>query len=174
MHKGSNIVIFSKKVIRVITITYLHKKISAFLCLVTLVISGCSTYEQDFDCSPGVGMGCVSISEVNSVVDKSQESSQKGQQALTINAEESSNREDACPTCKVKRAEISASEPPLILSSQTIRNTSTNVSGRVRRTDEKIARIWIAPYEDEEGNFWEKGYVHILLKPSQWNSEAVQ
>ena len=161
--------LLNNKVIRIITIPYPHKTILAFLCLLCMAISGCSTYEQNFDCPPGVGMGCVSISEVNSVVDKSQESSQQGQQASTLKIEEKE-----CPTCKVKEVESSSTLAFLPSASETISTNLPNMSGRVHRTRERTARVWIAPYEDEEGNFWEEGYVHVLLKPSQWNSEATQ
>ncbi len=174
MRKNSNIITLSNRVICVSTIPYAHKNILAFLCLVVLVISGCSTYEQDFDCPPGAGMGCVSISEVNSVVDKAQESFQKGQQRVPLKIEEEGALEKECPTCKVKEEESSSTISPLLPTHQNKSNNSANVLGRVHRTQERTARVWIAPYEDEEGNFWEEGYVHVLLKPSHWNSEAVQ
>lgn len=175
MRKSSNIVTLSNKIILVTTITYAHKSILAFLCLLSLAISGCSTYEQDFDCPPGVGMGCVSISEVNSVVDKSQESSQKGQQGAFIKLEEQTNLEETCPICKVQEVEITFPVPlPSNTENTPFTNKGSNLFGKVHRTREKIARVWLSSYEDEEGNFWEEGYVHVLLKPSQWKNEAIQ
>lgn len=170
MRKGSNIVTICNKVIRAITEIYLHKSILTLLCLVAVFISGCSTYEQDFDCPPGVGMGCVSISEVNSVVDKSQESSQ---QISSIKIEENLNSEEECPTCRLQDAKVSSPVPSLS-NIQDIKSGASTLPCSVHRTRERTARIWIAPYEDEEGNFWEEGYVNILLKPSQWNNGVIQ
>lgn len=44
------------------------KKLSLLLCLISL--SGCSTYSETFDCSPGLGVGCKSLSQVNQMVEK--------------------------------------------------------------------------------------------------------
>ena len=40
----------------------------ACLCLV-LSLSGCSTYSETFDCPPGLGVGCKSLSDVNQMVE---------------------------------------------------------------------------------------------------------
>lgn len=44
------------------------KKLTLGLCLISL--SGCSTYSETFDCSPGQGVGCKSLSQVNQMVEK--------------------------------------------------------------------------------------------------------
>jgi hypothetical protein len=44
------------------------KKLSLLFCLVNL--SGCSTYSETFDCSPGTGVGCKSLNQVNKMVEK--------------------------------------------------------------------------------------------------------
>lgn len=35
------------------------------LCLIAL--SGCSSYQETFDCEPGKGMGCISVSKVKAI-----------------------------------------------------------------------------------------------------------
>lgn len=44
------------------------KKVILGLCLISL--SGCSNYSETFDCSPGPGVGCKSLSQVNQMVEK--------------------------------------------------------------------------------------------------------
>ena len=34
-----------------------------------LLLSGCSTYQETFECKPGKGVGCRSLSHVNQMVD---------------------------------------------------------------------------------------------------------
>lgn len=41
---------------------------TSLLC--ALFLSGCSTYNEDFDCEPGKGVGCKSLSQVNRMVDE--------------------------------------------------------------------------------------------------------
>jgi hypothetical protein len=38
--------------------------------LLPLALTGCATYNESFDCEPGKGVGCVSLSQVNYMVDK--------------------------------------------------------------------------------------------------------
>ena len=36
------------------------------------------------------------------------------------------------------------------------------------RTKEQVARIWIAPYVDEEGVYREAGWVRVVVEPARW------
>ena len=36
------------------------------------------------------------------------------------------------------------------------------------RTKERVARIWIAPFVDEEGVYREAGWVRIVVEPARW------
>ncbi|HQS84691.1 MAG: hypothetical protein B7Y25_07145 [Alphaproteobacteria bacterium 16-39-46] len=36
----------------------------------TLILSGCATYNETFDCEPGKGVGCKSLSQVNHMVNE--------------------------------------------------------------------------------------------------------
>jgi hypothetical protein len=47
---------------------YAALKYGFLLCLFTL--TGCATYNEGFDCEPGKGIGCVSLSHVNRMVDQ--------------------------------------------------------------------------------------------------------
>ena len=41
-----------------------------FICLLMLGVTGCaSTYKESFDCAPGNGVGCKSITQVNQLID---------------------------------------------------------------------------------------------------------
>ena len=36
------------------------------------------------------------------------------------------------------------------------------------RTKERVARIWIAPFVDEEGVYREAGWVRVVVEPARW------
>jgi|GEM_PF-5476050 hypothetical protein len=38
--------------------------------LLPLIASGCSTYAEKFDCEPGIGVSCQSLSTVNTMVER--------------------------------------------------------------------------------------------------------
>lgn len=42
------------------------------------------------------------------------------------------------------------------------------------RTHEKIARIWIAPYVDNEGDYYGATTVYHLIKPSDWSDKPMK
>src|SRR4051812_47631238 len=55
------------------------------LSIINLVIlSGCSTYSETFDCPPGSGVGCKSISEVDQMIDEGKLSDEKPTPDLPI------------------------------------------------------------------------------------------
>ena len=50
----------------------------------------------------------------------------------------------------------------------------TDVNGPDRddlRTDEVVARIWIAPFVDGNGVYREAGHVRVVLEPASWRTE---
>jgi len=36
------------------------------------------------------------------------------------------------------------------------------------RLPEEVMRIWMAPHQDEKGNYHGEKYVYAVVKPSQW------
>ena len=41
-------------------------------------------------------------------------------------------------------------------------------AGETLRTKERVARIWIAPFVDEEGVYREAGWVRAVIRPAGW------
>ena len=71
------------------------------IALVGFVLCGCDNYAETFDCKPGIGVGCQSLSTVNQMVE-----------------------EDKLPI-------------------------------------HQLHQVWIAGYEDEEGNYHEPRYIEL-------------
>lgn len=43
-----------------------------------------------------------------------------------------------------------------------------NARGRVERTPEQRMRVWIAPFQDNNGNFHEGSMIHTLVREGSW------
>lgn len=103
--------------------------------------SACALYSKEFDSKYEKGVGCKSISEVNQMVD---DGSLKGsEEKLYVSSTDS------------KSERISK---PVILSDQ----------GMLQRVEEEHLRVWVAPFQDEQGNFHEASVVHTVIKPGFW------
>ena len=110
------------------------------LLSVVLLLSGCSITKETFDCSYGKGVGCRSITEVNTMVNSGN---------LVAHSTKPS-KFSVKPTDSIKSEVIS----------------SDNMI--VNRVTEEHLRIWIAPHQDEHGHFHEGSVVHTVLRSGFW------
>lgn len=100
-----------------------------FLLFATLLLSGCATYNEDFDCEPGRGVGCQSLSSVNQMVNEGKLPLER----VSLETE----------TQDTKPAE------PL-----------------PRITSQKVIRVWVAGYTDEEGVTHDSSFLYVPLNQS--------
>ena len=129
---------------------------SAFISLVGLSLSGCSTTSESFDCKAGHGVGCRSISEVNRMVDRGHLGSlAESDVPLTKDRQSKLPFEPASPSTPV----ISTGPLPVEYPGNLV----------VHRMPEEYLRVWVAPYQDRYGNFHEGSVVHTVLKPGYWH-----
>jgi conjugal transfer pilus assembly protein TraV len=115
-----------------------------------LTLCSCSTTSETFDCKEGKGVGCKSISEVNHMVD---------QGALG------------------ERDVVSTTPSPIFIvptgfSEDKAANIPAEISlmdgVAVHRVSEEHLRVWMAPFQDEQGNLHEGSVIHTVLKPGYW------
>lgn len=114
------------------------KLLGIVLCFFTF--SGCMSPREGFDCPPGKGVGCHSISQVNQLVDK-----KEWDRGPDIYHSEALKREDRA----LLRSELLD-------------------EGDVHRITEEHLRVWLAPFQDEQGNLHEASIIHTVLKPGYW------
>lgn len=126
-----------------------------------LLLSGCSTTSETFDCSPGKGVGCKSISEVNHMVDQGV----LGEGAL---GKGGNNVTTILP-------------PELVIAMGSLEDKLTGIQGaglrlvdggHARRVPEEHLRVWVAPFQDDQGNLHEGSVIHTVLKPGHWQLQA--
>ena len=122
---------------------------------VLILLSGCSTTSEVFECEAGKGIGCKSISEVNKMVDTGK----------LANNEEPDSLKAVAPV--FAQNNVNSQNNPIdgnqiILSDQTM----------VKRVQEAPLRVWIAPFQDEQGNLHEGSVVHTVIRPGYWQLTA--
>ena len=120
-----------------------------------LSLCACSTTSETFDCPAGNGVGCKSISEINQMVDQGTLGSEmeKGKQSMVLPLS----------------APIMATGSSAVESSAAIPFSDAIA---VHRIQEEHLRVWIAPFQDEQGNLHEGSVIHTVLKPGYWQLRA--
>ena len=114
-------------------------------------LCACSTTSETFDCPAGKGVGCKSVSEINQMVDSDtriqgrlgEGDMERGVQSVTP-----------------------LSAPIISADTHLVHSLSDTMA--VHRIQEEHLRVWIAPYQDTQGNLHEGSIVHTVLKPGSW------
>ncbi len=131
---------------------HIHKK-TTNLTLVGLILTACSTAHESFDTEATKGVGAKSISEVNSMIDRGDIPGVKREEGDT-----------KAISPLVSTAPLpSPSLTPIVLSDNTV----------IHRQAEQVMRIWIAPFQDQQGNFYEASVVHTVHRPSFWSAQML-
>ncbi|MEN8236228.1 MAG: hypothetical protein ABFQ95_01570 [Pseudomonadota bacterium] len=122
-------------------------KIGPGFMVFLLLVSGCSTYKETFDCPAGVGVGCKSVSTVDALLEVGQ---------LPIAADEAKENQYSEPT-HIPLGPVSL---------------QTNAA----RTPDAKLRIWLAGYADEHGVYRSDCYLYLasdyLGKPQELQQYA--
>lgn len=103
-----------------------------------LALTGCAT-NQRFDCKQSSGINCQSLSEIDRRVTT-------GEIGNNIHI-------------KSKK-----SNSLYILENRSLHHEAKNNL----RTKEEVAKIWVAPYETQEGVYHEAKALQTVLKPAKW------
>lgn len=131
---------------------------NAIAVLLTVSLSSCASNlsglggDAQFACKAPDGVTCSSLSGVyaNAVADNlpSQRNTEKSGQPGSV----------ATPSVK-QEAVIVGSAPS---------------SGDPIRTQPKMLRIWVAPWEDNEGDLHDQSYIYVMADPGRWVIEHHQ
>jgi hypothetical protein len=128
----------------------------ALIVLLSGMLGSCSIYKSDFDCPVGHGVGCKSISEIESMILESK----KGPDLFLgmESVEESSN----CGTCKSStKSKKSKSVPNSLF--------VTEDNKWVVKDPQKIRRVWISPHSLDSGAHVEGHYVYFSEGGENWH-----
>jgi hypothetical protein len=115
------------------------KKVCAAIFVISQLTS-CASYQEDFECQAGKGVGCKSISEVNDMVNRGEVASKTIQDAT-------------------------AQEP---VTTFAYSDNQSFAKGKIYRAPEKTARIWIKSFTDNKGDHIGETFVHTVISPGSW------
>ena len=112
-----------------------------FFVFCMVILSGCSVWQDDFDTKPVKGMPKASIHEISTMVDKG----------------------------IIKEDDVQGNVSTIKLNSGKIESTQTSFSdGNISRGHEKVQRIYLASYEDENRNLHGSHNLYVVVKPATW------
>lgn len=112
------------------------------------LLSACTAGYEDFDCpNGGTGYGCKTLKEVHELVNSTQDDK------VTSPVES--------PVVGPQKGCFDGNK------------VSSQDSAIVDRTKEEQIRVWIAPFQDEQGNFHEPSVIHTVIRPSYWQMNTV-
>lgn len=110
-------------------------------------LSSCTTMNAQFDCPNQAGVSCQSLDQINRRVDNGEIKGRMSSATGTLYA-------------MPRQEEFSSAE---FLS----KKSNLQIPLRSR---ERIQRVWIAPYEDSEGNYHEASVLYEVVQGSHWMS----
>lgn len=130
------------------------RKLATIALLLPTVLVGCASTmsgldgESKFSCKAPDGVTCSSLSGVyaNAV-------------ANNLPALRQNGKADAAGNADVRHGEITGRAP---------------FSGDPIRTQPKVLRIWIAPWEDADGDLHDQSFIYVMTDPGRWKIEHHQ
>ncbi|WP_300086222.1 type IV conjugative transfer system lipoprotein TraV [uncultured Nitrosomonas sp.] len=139
-----------------------------YLSIALLSLGGCSTLsgydgQTSFSCKAPGGVSCTSISGVYA---NAAQNNLPGLQAKKSNSKEDSGKDEVTDT-SVSFAALPASH------STPITGLTPN-SGDPILSPAKVLRVWISPWEDEDGDLHDQSYVYMQADYGRWVIEHNQ
>lgn len=123
--------------------------IRTFLFIPLLMLTACTTMNSSFDCPNKAGVNCKSLDQINSMVNSGE-----------IRGRTQTVHEVGTQSTNI--AEFNSFSSTTSFTDQPIRHGET------------VQRIWIAPYEDTEGNYHQESVIHAVMKNSHWAGRPVK
>lgn len=111
-------------------------------------ITACATMNDHFDCPNKAGVSCKSLDQINDMVDNGRIRG-RAQQA-----------DGDVKNSKTYSSHAEFSTFPALHSLQ---------ESKPIRHGETIQRIWIAPFEDEEGNYHSDSLMYTVMRSGYWS-----
>ena len=140
-------------------ILYLPMVGSIFIFYSFMMITGCASHNSKFDCNARPGGRCAPMGEINNMVDQGlfdERSKDSGKNLGYLGTDQLAEPHESLKI-------------PLGYSQH-----QNNHGLSPERKKERVQQIWIAPYEDIEGNYHEASYVYSVIKQSAWGNRIAR
>ncbi len=106
------------------------------------MLSGCGELNSQFTCPMKPGVTCQSLDQVNTMVDQG------------------------------KLAEAKPTPTPAQSADSVLTvNISYSADEGVSRSPEQVMRLWVAPYQDNQGNYFSSTHVYHVIQPGHWSTD---
>lgn len=110
-----------------------------------MLLSSCAEMNTQFDCPMTSGIRCESIDSVNARVDRGE----------MRRSNMSKVSDENLQTMPVYKDSLSA-------------NTRYPSKAKSLRYGETVQRVWVAPFEDKQGNYHQESDIYTVTKPGSW------
>ena len=128
--------------------------LNVLLSLVTcLLLTACSTYKENFDCPPGSGVGCKSITAVDQLIDKGK--LPHPEKPIPLDP-------------SIQRSEINSNDTPRVIAINADEQTQLTQHG-ILRVPEQVMALWVKGYLDASGNYHSDSVVYTVVRPASWS-----
>jgi len=131
----------------------MKKNVLGILITMAVLLTGCGSMNSKLDCPRKGGVMCRSLDDVNRMVDNGE--------IDRIN--------------QANAAGTSADNKPV--PTPEVGNTPYPIKdlhpGSPVRYHETVMRIWVAPYEDNNGNYHQDSTLFTVIKPGHWMGKPV-
>lgn len=131
--------------------------INGIMLSAVFLLSGCASLNSNFDCPMKPGVMCESLDQVNMQVDQG-----------ALGSASTASPCKTCHTMKIGQSNVNNNNLKQYTPSVTI-PSDTPV-----RTRETVMRIWMAPYEDKSGNYYQSTVLYTVVKPGYWIGQPVK
>ena len=122
----------------------------------TSCLSGCEGMNSEFSCPMQPGQMCASVDEVNKMVNQGK----IGRKGNTIEA--------------VNKAGYPIEMGSIKSTALTGYPIGETEIGKPLRYGESVMRVWVAPYEGEDGNYYQASTLYTVVNPGHWVGDPVK
>lgn len=134
--------------------------LTIFMLPIVGLLSGCESMNSSFDCQSKPGVLCKNLDQVNKMVNQG---TLGGADSLTEDASSSCKNCTLSPDGKSEIKNTGDFTTPYPKISANSMNPGDPV-----RYGEKVMRVWLAPYEDKDGNYYQPTTLYTVVKPGHW------
>jgi len=107
-----------------------------------ITLSGCASLNSDFTCPKQPGVLCNSLDQVNTLIDQGK---------IGNNATNQTHAAASYP--KIQTSSLSsATDNGTVMSDAPLKSSDTHM------------RIWVAPFEDENGNYYTSSHMYAVVR----------
>ncbi len=123
------------------------KQLFNFGVLISLsaALMGCGELNSQFTCPMKPGVSCQSLDQVNTLVDQGKLAQSK-------------------PAPSVEKTTLTVDIRYLA--------DAGDSTDFIKRNPETVMRLWIAPYQDSQGNYFSANTVYHVIQPGHWSPET--